>query len=152
MSTHAFTESEERQELRKQVAKLAATYGRDYFVEKARSGGSVHPMFEGGQMPHARRVPKRGFHSPFRKEFQIVNLETLDQLVEKGRIQNGVINPEVHGKLGVVKSGRIPVKILGTGDLKAKLDITAHAFSKSATEKITKAGGKTQTISSAPKE
>jgi len=109
--------------------------------------GTTHPAwFEGGQMPLVRRLPKRGFFSPFRKEFQIVNLETLQKLSADGRIQNGVVTPDVLVKLGVVKNARTPVKVLGNGDLKAKLDIAAHAFSKSALQKIETAGGKAQTI------
>jgi len=97
-------------------------------------------------MPLARRLPKRGFFSPFKKEFQIVNLVTLQKLSTDGRIQNGVVNPDVLQKLGVVKNVRTPVKVLGNGELKAKLDVAAHAFSKSALQKIETAGGKAQTI------
>ena len=103
-------------------------------------------------MPLVRRVPKRGFTSPFRKEFQVVNVELLNKLSTDGKLQSGVINPEVLAKLGVVKKSSAPVKVLGNGDLKATLDVSAHAFSKSAQEKIEKAGGKAQTISSTPKE
>lgn len=103
-------------------------------------------------MPLVRRVPKRGFTSPFRVEYQIVNVETLGKLSQDGKLQSGVITPQVLSKLGVVKKSSAPVKVLGNGDLNAKLDVTAHAFSKSAQEKIEKAGGKAQTISSTPKE
>jgi len=118
----------------------------------SRSGTRYYPWFEGGQMPLVRRVPKRGFHSPFRVEYQVVNVETLEKLVTDGRIQNGMVSPEVLAKLGVVKKAKALVKILGTGELKAKLNISANAFSKSAIEKIEKAGGKTQTISATAKE
>lgn len=113
----------------------------------ARAGTTHRPWFEGGQMPLARRVPKRGFHSPFRKEFQVVNLDTLERLAADGRVADGVITPDVLGKLGVVKTTRIPVKILGNGDLKNKLTVSAHAFSKAAAEKIRTAGGTVHTIS-----
>jgi len=103
-------------------------------------------------MPLVRRVPKRGFTSPFRVEYQVVNVNTLDRLVTDGRVPGGIVTPEVLLKLGVVKRASVPVKILGNGDLKAKLNISANAFSKSAVEKIEKAGGKTQTISSTAKE
>jgi large subunit ribosomal protein L15 len=116
----------------------------------SRSGTSYYAGFEGGQMPLVRRVPKRGFHSPFRIEFQIVNVESLEKI--SGKVQNGAINPEVLKKLGVVKKTTVPVKILGDGELKAKLDVSAHAFSKSAQEKIEKAGGKVQTMSKAANE
>jgi large subunit ribosomal protein L15 len=103
-------------------------------------------------MPLVRRIPKRGFNSPFRVEYQIVNVQTLDKLATDGKLPNGIISPEVLVKLGVVKKATIPVKILGNGDLKAKLSISANAFSKSAVEKIEKAGGTTQMISATPKD
>jgi len=103
-------------------------------------------------MPLVRRVPKRGFHSPFKIQYQEVNVDVLERLAAGGKLQNGVINPEVLYKLGVVSKSRMPVKVLGNGALKAKLDVTAHAFSKSALEKIQSAGGKVQTTSATPKE
>lgn len=118
----------------------------------SRSGTRFVAGFEGGQMPLVRRVPKRGFTSPFRVEYQIVNVETLGKLSKDGKLQSGIITPQVLSKLGIVKKSSAPVKVLGNGDLNAKLDVTAHAFSKSAQEKIEKAGGKAQTISSTPKE
>jgi large subunit ribosomal protein L15 len=118
----------------------------------SRSGSSRPAWFEGGQMPLVRRVPKRGFHSPFRTEYQIVNCDALEKLAAGGKIQNGVVNPEVLSKLGLVRLSGAPVKVLGNGALKAKLDVQAHAFSKSAVEKIQAAGGKIQTISSTAKD
>jgi large subunit ribosomal protein L15 len=118
----------------------------------SRSGPSPWVGFEGGQMPLVRRVPKRGFHSPFKIQYQEVNVDVLERLAAGGKLQNGVINPEVLYKLGVVSKSRMPVKVLGNGALKAKLDVTAHAFSKSALEKIQSAGGKVQTTSPTPKE
>jgi large subunit ribosomal protein L15 len=119
---------------------------------RSRSGSGKRAWFEGGQMPLARRVPKRGFHSPFRKEFQVVNLETLGKLAEDGLLQNGVVTPEVLNRLGVVRRAAVPVKILGNGDLTTRLEVSAHAFSKSAAEKIEKAGGKVQPISAHVKQ
>ncbi len=118
----------------------------------SRSGTRYRAWFEGGQMPLVRRIPKRGFHSPFRTEFQIVNIQLLEKLVADGKVNGGIITPEILAKLGVVKKTAGPVKVLGTGDLKAKLDISAHAFSKSAIQKIETVGGKAKTISSTPKE
>jgi large subunit ribosomal protein L15 len=118
----------------------------------SRSGTRYYPWFEGGQMPLVRRVPKRGFTNPFRVEYQIVNVTTLDKLVADGKVSNGVVSPEVLAKLGVIKKANGLVKVLGNGDLTVKLLISANAFSKSAIEKIEKAGGKTQTISSTAKE
>ncbi len=118
----------------------------------SRSGSGYRAWFEGGQMPLVRRLPKRGFHSPFRLAYQVVNVVTLEKLAADGRVQNGAVTPELLAKLGVVKSATQPVKVLGNGDLKAKLDVAAHAFSKSAVQKIQSAGGKIQTISSTKKE
>ena len=103
-------------------------------------------------MPLVRRVPKRGFTSPFRVEYQIVNVNTLDKLAADGKVPAGIVSPKVLVKLGVIKKASAPVKVLGNGEIKAKLNISANAFSKSAIEKIEKAGGKTQTISKTPKE
>jgi len=117
----------------------------------SRSGTRYRAWFEGGQMPLVRRIPKRGFHSPFRITFQVVNVDALQKLAADGKVANGVITPEVLVKLGVVKKGSLPVKVLGTGELKVKLEVAAHAFSKSAVQKIETAGGTVQTISSTPK-
>jgi large subunit ribosomal protein L15 len=118
----------------------------------SRSGSGSRAWFEGGQMPLSRRIPKRGFHSPFRVEYQVVNLLTLERLATDGKLQDGAVTPEVLIKLGVVRSKRMPVKVLGSGDVKAKLNVAAHAFSASAVQKIQAAGGTTQTISSTSKE
>jgi large subunit ribosomal protein L15 len=117
----------------------------------SRSGSGYRAWFEGGQMPLVRRVPKRGFHSPFKTVYQVVNVLTLEKLAAAGKVQNGVVTPELLAKLGVVKNPRSPVKVLGNGEMKARLDVAAHAFSKSAAAKIQSAGGKVQTISSTPK-
>jgi len=105
------------------------------------SAGAGHSRFtfEGGQMPLFRRMPKRGFTNIFRKEFNIVNLERLAGLGET------MITPEVLRKAGVI-STKHPVKILGDGELSIALTIHAHKFSKSAQEKITKAGGKFEVL------
>jgi large subunit ribosomal protein L15 len=102
-------------------------------------------------MPLVRRLPKRGFHSPFKVVFQIVNVETLEKLAVDGKVGSAMITPETLVKLGVVKKATVPVKVLGTGELKAKLEVSAHAFSKSAVQKIEAAGGTVLTISSTPK-
>lgn len=118
----------------------------------SRAGSKSRPWFEGGQMPLARRVPKRGFHSPFKKEFQLVNLETLERIAAAGKLTDGLVTPEVLKKLGVIKKETAPVKVLGNGEIKAKLSVTAHAFSKTAMEKIAGVGGTAQLISSTAKE
>ena len=95
--------------------------------------------FEGGQMPLHRRLPKRGFTNIFRQEFNIVNLEKLVALGET------TITPEVLRKAGVIK-GKSRLKVLGDGELTIALTVHAHKFSKSAQEKITKAGGKFEVL------
>ena len=95
--------------------------------------------FEGGQMPLHRRMPKRGFTNIFRKEYNIVSLERLVALGETN------ITPDVLRKAGVIKT-KHPVKILGDGELSSALTVQAHKFSKSAQEKITKAGGKIEVL------
>jgi large subunit ribosomal protein L15 len=97
-------------------------------------------------MPLVRRIPKRGFHSPFRTVYQIVNLSSLEKLSADGKLQGGVVNPDVLAKLGVVKKAEGLVKVLGNGEMKAKLEVSAHAFSASAAQKIEAAGGTVQRI------
>lgn len=96
-------------------------------------------------MPLTRRLPKFGFRSPFRVEYRVVNVDTLQKLVTDGKLKD-IVTPEILHTLGIVSKKSDPVKILGDGELKAKLDITAHKFSKSAVEKITAAGGKATEI------
>lgn len=117
---------------------------------KARSGHKFKGWFEGGQMPLTRRVPKFGFTPRNRVEFQIVNVATLNKLVETNKIVDGIVSPVVLLTIGTVSKKNVPVKVLGDGDLNVKLDVTAHAFSKSAVKKIEAAGGKTTTLTKAP--
>jgi large subunit ribosomal protein L15 len=95
---------------------------------------------EGGQMPIQRRIPKRGFTNIFRQEYQVVNLDRLN------KCQPGEVTPDTLREMGIVKSTRLPIKILGVGELKSALNIKAAAFSKTAAEKIEKAGGKIEVI------
>jgi large subunit ribosomal protein L15 len=127
------------------------TSTRGHKGQRSRSGNKYHAWFEGGQMPLARRIPKFGFRSPFRVEYQAVNVSVLDKLSSEGKILGGKVTPEVLYSLGVVSKKKAPVKILGDGELKAKLEITAHAFSKSAAQKIESAGGKVQMITAITK-
>ena len=112
------------------------TSGRGHKGAGSRSGSKRRAWFEGGQMPLQRRVPKFGFYSPFRTEYSVVNVDQLENLKDVTEI-----TPEVLRDLGLIRNFNKPVKILGQGDLKKKLAIKAHKFSKSATEKIEKAGG-----------
>jgi large subunit ribosomal protein L15 len=108
--------------------------------QKSRSGFKYRAWFEGGQMPLQRRVPKRGFTSPFKVYYQVVNISDLQALVDNKKVEDGIINQVVLYKNGVIsKAG--PFKILGMGELKAKLEVEAFGFSKSAQEKIEAAGG-----------
>jgi len=102
----------------------------------SRSGEGRTPGFEGGQNPFIRRIPKRGFHSPFKKEYAVVNLSVLDSLEES------VITPQKLLERGLVREMGAGLKILGGGDLKKAVTIEAHRFSAIAQEKIKKAGGK----------
>lgn len=122
------------------------TATRGHKGQGSRSGVSYRPWFEGGQMPLVRRVPKFGFTNIFKKEFQVVNLSKLDELVNSGKLKNSIVTPEVLYQIGAISKKNIPVKILGNGDLRAKLEISAHAFSKSAINKIEAVGGKTKII------
>jgi len=114
---------------------------------KSRSGHKFKLWFEGGQMPLSRRVPKFGFKSRNREEVQAVNVESLERVVTEKRLSGPVVNPEVMYTLGLISKKHDPVKILGNGDLKAKLEVSAHAFSKSAIAKIEAAGGKATVLS-----
>ena len=118
---------------------MGKTSARGHKGQRSRSGSRMMRGFEGGQMPLHRRMPKRGFNNIFRKEYSIVNLEVLAALGET------TITPDVLRKAGVIKT-KDPVKILGDGDLKAAITVRAHKFSKSAQEKITKAGGKFEVL------
>lgn len=112
------------------------TSGRGHKGAGSRSGSKRRAWFEGGQMPLQRRIPKFGFYSPFRTEYSVVNVDQLENLKDVTEI-----TPEVLRELGLIRNFNKPVKILGQGELKKKLVIKAHKFSKSATEKIEKAGG-----------
>ena len=116
------------------------TSGRGQKGQKSRSGGSPHPWFEGGQMPLYRRLPKRGFTNIFRKEYEIVNVAHLAGLGMKNPI-----TPEVmKGKRMIRKVDS--VKILGNGELSEAVTVHAQKFSRSAVDKIEKAGGKVVTV------
>jgi large subunit ribosomal protein L15 len=113
---------------------------------KARSGHKFKLWFEGGQMPLTRRVPKFGFTSRNRVVRQVVNLSALEELIAKKRL-DAVVSPETLYKAGAISKKNVPVKILGDGELKSKLQVSAHAFSKSAKEKIEAVGGTATVIS-----
>lgn len=109
--------------------------------QKSRSGDKYRPWFEGGQMPLSRRIPKRGFKSPFKVEYQPVNLEKLVAFVSKHNLVDQSITPELLYEKKVVGNKNKPIKILGDGEVNVKLNITVHAISQSARQKIESAGG-----------
>jgi len=116
-------------------SKLGKTSGSGNKGQKSRRGYSRRRGFEGGQMPLHRRIPKRGFHNPFGSSFSVINLEELNAFPA-----GETVTPDLLRAHGFVRTAD-PVKILGDGELKTKLTIHAHAFSASAKDKITKAGG-----------
>ncbi len=118
---------------------MGKTSTRGHKGQRSRSGSRMIRGFEGGQMPLHRRMPKRGFTNIFRKEYSIVSVERLAALGET------TITPEYLRKAGVIRN-QLPVKVLGDGELSKALTVHAHKFSKSAQEKITKAGGKFEVL------
>ena len=117
------------------------TSGKGHKGVLARSGKPNMAGFEGGQMPLARRLPKRGFHNPFRVEYCIVNLQTLSTLSDVSEV-----TPQVLYDKGIVRKRSKPIKILGVGDLTKPLVVEAHKFSQSALQKIQQAGGQAKVI------
>jgi len=123
-------------------SKLGKTAGRGNKGQKSRKGYSRRPGFEGGQMPLHRRIPKRGFHNPFGRDYAVVNVESLNAFPA-----GETITPELLVAAGLVPaSSGDSVKVLGDGELKVKLAVQAHAFSKSAQEKIARAGGTVEVL------
>ena len=117
------------------------TAGKGHKGQNARSGGGVRIGFEGGQMPLARRIPKRGFHNIFASEYAIVNVSDLNKFTDGTEVTTELLIAS-----GLVKKVCDGVKILGNGELTAKLNVKAAKFSQSAIEKIEKAGGKAEVI------
>ena len=117
------------------------TAGRGHKGQNARSGGGVRPGFEGGQNPLFRRLPKRGFTNINRKEYAIVNLDTLNRFEEGTEV-----TPALLIETGVVSSEKSGIKILGNGTLNKKLTVKAHKFSATAKDAIENAGGQTEVV------
>ena len=109
---------------------------------KSRSGFRFKRGFEGGQMPLHRRVPKRGFHNPFRVEYAVVNLHVLEDVFDAG----SAVTPDVLRERGLVRDATLKIKVLGDGEIKKGLTIRAHKFSESAAKKIAAAGGVAEVI------
>jgi len=117
------------------------TSGKGHKGKGSRSGGNTPPGYEGGQMPLSRRLPKFGFHNPFREEFSIVNIGSLE------RFEGGsIIDSDMLIKVGLVKNNKKKIKILADGTLTKSLTVKAQAFSKQAQEKITASGGTVEVV------
>ena len=121
---------------------LGKTCGRGQKGQKARSGGSINPVFEGGQLPLYRRLPKRGFSNHlFKTEYAVINVEDLN------RFDNGtVVTPALLKEQGIIKKQLKGIKVLGNGKLEKKLTIQANKFTASALEKIKESGSKAEVI------
>lgn len=117
------------------------TSGRGHKGQKARSGGGVRPGFEGGQMPLQRTVPKRGFTSIFKKEYNEINVARLNAFAEGTEVTPALLKKE-----GIIKNLKDGIKILGGGELEKALTVKAHGFTKTAVQKIESAGGKAEVI------
>lgn len=131
---------------RKRVARGAGsghggTATRGSNGQLSRSGAKHKAWFEGGQMPLQRRIPKFGFTNIFKVYFQVVNVDSLQKLVEEKKLKEGIINAETLKAAGLVSSLTAPIKILGNGEVKAKFQVEVNHFSQSAKEKIEAAGG-----------
>jgi large subunit ribosomal protein L15 len=142
MKLHELTYAEGSKSKKKRVGRgpgsgWGKTCGKGQKGQKSRSGSGIHPWSEGGQMPLQRRLPKQGFTSIFKKEYEIVNLDHLEERFEGGT----EITIELLKEANLVKKIKDGVKILGRGELTKKFHVHAHAFSKSAEEKIKAVGG-----------
>lgn len=122
------------------------TGGRGMNGQGSRRGSSVRSGFEGGQMPLYRRIPKRGFHNPFRKEFSVINLSTLQEVFASG----ATVTIEELTRLGYIRPSSAGIKVLGDGDLNKKLVIHAHRASAAARAKIELGGGKLELVAEVP--
>ena len=128
------------------------TSGRGGKGQTARSGVRIKG-FEGGQMPLHRRLPKRGFNNVFRVEYAEVNLDRIQQAIDAKQLDtNAVINAEALVKAGVLKRARAGVRLLGRGEIKAKVDVEVHGASKSAVAAVEKAGGAVKILAAAKDE
>jgi len=145
MDLHTLKPAEGSKKRTKQLGRgpgsgLGKTSGRGHKGQRSRSGSKRKRGFQGGQMPLHRRLPKFGFTNIFKKEYQIVNV------VDLARCEAGEITSQTLLEVGLIKSARIPTKILGNGDVDKPLTIKAAAFSKSAVAKIEAAGGKVEVV------
>ena len=142
MMIHEITSQVGKHKARKRIGRgrgsgHGKTSGRGHKGAKSRAGFSHRAYFEGGQMSFVRRMPKRGFtNAPFRQLYHVINLKTLE-----ARCEAGEITPELLVEVGLIRDTKLPVKILGEGELTKAFNVTAAKFSASAKEKLEKAGG-----------
>lgn len=146
MKLHELKPAEGSRKRRKRVGRgigsgTGKTSGRGHDGQNARSGGGVRLGFEGGQIPLFQRLPKRGFTNINRKDYAIVNLDTLNRFEEGTEV-----TPELLLETGVVSNAKSGIKILGNGTLDKKITVKANKFSASAKEAIEKAGGQTEVV------
>ncbi|KXH80808.1 50S ribosomal protein L15 [Sporosarcina sp. HYO08] len=146
MKLHEMKPAEGARKVRKRIGRgigsgWGKTSGKGHKGQNARSGGGVRLGFEGGQIPLFQRLPKRGFTNINRKEFAIVNLDTLNRFEEGTEV-----TPELLIETGIVSNAKSGIKILGNGTLDKKITVKAHKFSASAKEAIEKAGGQTEVV------
>jgi large subunit ribosomal protein L15 len=147
MMIHDITAAAGRYKQRKRVGRgrgsgHGKTAGRGHKGAQSRSGYSYKRGFEGGQMPLHRRVPKRGFHNMFRTEYAVVNLDQLEGQFDAGAI----VSPDSLREAGLVRSKRLPIKVLGRGEITKALTVQAHKFSGKAAEKLAAVGGKAEAL------
>lgn len=146
MKLHDMKPAEGSRKKRKRVGRgmssgMGKTSSRGHNGQNSRSGGGVRLGFEGGQIPLFQRLPKRGFTNINRKEYAIVNLDTLNRFDEGTEV-----SPELLIESGIVSNAKSGIKILGNGTLEKKITVRAHKFSASAKEAIEKAGGQTEVV------
>lgn len=146
MKLHEMKPAEGARKARKRLGRgigsgTGKTSGKGHKGQNARSGGGVRLGFEGGQIPLFQRLPKRGFTNINRKEYAIVNLDTLNRFEEGTEV-----TPELLIETGIVSNAKSGIKILGNGTLEKKITVKAHKFSASAKDAIEKAGGQTEVV------
>ena len=146
MKLHELTAVEGSTKERKRIGRghgsgQGKTAGKGHKGQKARSGGSIRPGFEGGQMPLQRRIPKRGFNNIFAKKIVAINVSALNKFEDGAEVDTqALINA------GIVKKEYDGIKILGNGEISKKLTVKVAAYSESATQKIEAAGGKAEVV------
>ncbi len=146
MKLHELSPAEGSAKERKRIGRghgsgQGKTAGKGHKGQNARSGGGVRPGFEGGQMPLARRIPKRGFNNIFGTTYAVINVSDLEKFVD-----GTTVDTEILKASGLVKKTCDGIKVLGNGEITKKITVKAAAFSQTAKEKIEKAGGKAEVI------